>query len=88
MSVHAKIRRQGGAAVVTLPPHVLSELGVEVGSKLDLAVEQGHLVARPVSPRSRRYALAELLEGSDELTELNHTLIGDLDGTPVGRELG
>lgn len=89
MSVTSKIRRQGGAAVITLPPTLLKLLHLEVGAQLELNVVDGELIARPVSPAFRkRYSLAELLEGADEMAELNKVTASAREGGPVGRELG
>ena len=89
MSVTSKIRRQGGAAVITLPPTLLKLLHLEVGAQLQLKVVDGELIATPVAlPARNRYSLAELLEGAEEMAELNaHTAAGR-EGGPVGRELG
>ncbi|RON58595.1 AbrB/MazE/SpoVT family DNA-binding domain-containing protein [Pseudomonas frederiksbergensis] len=89
MSVTSKIRRQGGAAVITLPPTLLKLLHLEVGSQLELNVVDGELIARPVVQITRkRYSLDELLQGSEELAELNEQTAWARDGDPVGRELG
>jgi len=50
MSVTSKIRRQGGAAVITLPPTLLKLLHLEVGAQLELNVVNGELVARWTCP--------------------------------------
>ncbi|NTJ41682.1 PbsX family transcriptional regulator [Agrobacterium larrymoorei] len=71
MTVTTKIRRQGGAAVMTIPPALLKLLGTEVGSELALDIENGNLVASPVRATKKRYSLAELLEGANEIAELN-----------------
>jgi antitoxin ChpS len=89
VSVTSKIRRQGGAAVMTIPPTLLKLLHLEVGAQLELNVVDGELIARPVSPPARkRYRLAELLEGSEEIAELNEQTASAREGGPVGRELG
>ena len=56
------VRRQHGAAIVTLPAEVLERLSIEVGSKLDFEVSDGILKARPAA-KSRRYPIAEFLQG-------------------------
>lgn len=71
MSILTKIRRQGGAAVVTIPPALLKMMGTEVGAQLTLAVDNGVLMASPVKTKKKRYSLAELLEGADEMAALN-----------------
>ena len=89
MSVTSRIRRQGGAAVITLPPTLLKLLHLEVGAQLELNVVDGELIARPVTPTPRkRFSLAELLEGSEEMSELNTLTASAREGDPVGRELG
>ena len=89
MSVTSKIRRQGGAAIITLPPTLLKLLHLEVGAQLELDVVDGQLIARPVVPSTRkRYSLAELLEGAEEIEALNAETAWVREGNPVGRELG
>ncbi|HWT67931.1 MAG TPA: PbsX family transcriptional regulator [Pseudomonas sp.] len=89
MSVTSKIRRQGGAAVITLPPTLLKLLHLDVGAQLELNVVDGELIARPViEPVRKRYSLAELLEGSEEMVELNKQTALSREGDAVGRELG
>lgn len=89
MSVTSKIRRQGGAAVITIPPTLLKLLHLEVGAQLELNVVDGELIARPVAPPARkRYSLSELLEGAEELKKLNVQTAEAREGDPVGRELG
>ncbi len=51
MSNTAKIRRQGGAAVFSIPPALLKMLGVDVGAELALVVDKGTLVATPLKQR-------------------------------------
>lgn len=84
------IRKQGGAAVVTIPVDVLRQLGVGIGESLELGVEDGVLVGRPSRPaRRRRYTLAELLGGvtpalSREMRKRSESW---REGPAVGREL-
>ena len=89
MSVISKIRRQGGAAVITIPPTLLKLLHLEVGAQLELNVVDGELIARPaVAATRKRYSLSELLEGAEELQKLNAQTSETLEGDSVGRELG
>jgi antitoxin ChpS len=71
MTISTKIRRQGGAAIITIPPALLKILDLDVGAQLSLSVDNGELIARPVQPVKKRYTLAELLEGSEELKALD-----------------
>ena len=86
MSNTAKIRRQGGATVFSTPPALLKMLGADVGTELTLVVDKGALVATPLKPR-RRYTLAELLEGADEMEALNRQAADWESGAPVGNEV-
>ncbi|MBB1250174.1 AbrB/MazE/SpoVT family DNA-binding domain-containing protein [Rhizobium sp. G21] len=71
MTISTKIRRQGGAAVITIPPALLKILDLEVGAQLSLSVDNGELIARPVQSSKKHYTLAEILEGSEELKALD-----------------
>ncbi|WP_085640384.1 MULTISPECIES: AbrB/MazE/SpoVT family DNA-binding domain-containing protein [unclassified Pseudomonas] len=89
MSVTSRIRRQGGAAIITIPPTLLKLMHLEVGAQLELNVVDGELIARPVDPSARkRYRLSELLEGAEQLQELNAQTAEAREGSPIGRELG
>ncbi len=84
------IRRQGGAAIVTIPAPLLKQLNVGVGEVLELDVAGGTLTARPaVMDKPRRFTLKELLRGATprNLAALKRQTAGALDGAPVGREL-
>jgi antitoxin ChpS len=85
MTSTAKIRRQGGATVFSIPPALLKMLGVEVGAELTLVVDNGALVATPTRPK-KRYTLAELLEGADEMSALNRQAAAWNESGPVGNE--
>ncbi|MFI0842449.1 AbrB/MazE/SpoVT family DNA-binding domain-containing protein [Mesorhizobium sp. IMUNJ 23232] len=87
MSVTSKIRRQGGAAVITIPPALLKLMDLDVGSQVSLTVSEGELIARPVRHSRKRYSLDELLEGSEVLTELNAETEWAREGESVGREI-
>lgn len=89
--MNVNIRKQGGAAVITLPVYVLKTLNLRVGQRLQVSVEQDALVARPMvekKPRAR-YTLSELLQGTtvEEMRELNTKMAWARAGRPVGREL-
>ena len=87
MAVTSKIRRQGGAAIMTIPPTLMKILRVEIGSEVSLSVVDGELVARPLAEPRRRYKLAELLRGSEALAGLNAETEWAREGDPVGREI-
>ena len=88
MTVMSKIRRQGGAAVMTIPPALLKLMHADFGSRVELNIDDGKLVVRPVtSSTRRRYSLQELLTGSEHVGELNAAVAWALEGDAVGREL-
>ena len=87
MAVTSKIRRQGGAAVITIPPALLKLLDVDVGAHVALSVADGELTARPVLQGKKRYSLKQLLEGSDEIRRLTAETEWAREGDPVGREI-
>jgi antitoxin ChpS len=63
--ITVNIRKQGSAAIMTIPSDVLKMLNVEVGASLELEVSNGVFTARPARPAARkRYTLAELLRGA------------------------
>lgn len=86
--IRVTIRRQGGAAIMTIPADVLRLLDLEVGSKLQIEVENGSIRARPIGAR-KRYTLTELLRGVTPalMAELNADTEWARDGSPIGREL-
>ncbi|QXI28999.1 AbrB/MazE/SpoVT family DNA-binding domain-containing protein [Pseudomonas vanderleydeniana] len=89
MSVTSKIRRQGGAAVMTIPPTLLKLLHLDVGAQLELKVVDGELIAKPmIRPARKRYSLTELLQGAEAIVELNAETAWAREGDPVGREIG
>lgn len=57
------VRKQGGAAVITIPSDILKLLDIEIGARLALDVSGKKLVISPMPKKeSKRYSLAELLE--------------------------
>lgn len=87
MTVTTKIRRQGGAAVVTIPPAVLKMMELQVGDQLALEMQNGELVAKPIRKPTRRYKLSELLEGGEVVSSLNADMAWAMEGDPVGHEI-
>ena len=87
MSETSKIRRQGVAAVVTIPPALLKLMDIDIGAQVSLSVADGELVARPLKASTKRYSLSDLLQGADALAELNAETEWAREGDPVGREI-
>lgn len=88
--ITVNIRKQGGAAIMTIPADVLKVLNAKVGTTLELDVSDGTFVARPVRKvQHKRYSLAELMRGvtPEMMTGLNAETEWARDGDSVGREL-
>lgn len=83
------VRKQGGAAIITIPPVLLKQLGIHVGSPLELHIEDHTLVIRPMaSRRKKRYSLTQLLEGvtAAKMEKLKQSTKWTEEGPSVGRE--
>ncbi len=72
---------------MTIPPVLLKLMQMDIGGQLSLSVDGGELIARPISATKKRYSLAELLEGSDSMADLNAQTAWAHEGEAVGREL-
>ena len=85
------IRRQGGAAIMTIPAEVMKTLGVGVGAEMEVSVVDGALSARPRTerPKRKRYTLDQLLAGATQKTmrALADETKWAREGAPVGREI-
>jgi antitoxin ChpS len=88
--VAVDVRKQGGAAIITIPSVILKRLELEIGTTLELEVQEHTLLARPViKTKPKRYRLAELLQGASEenIKALNAQTDWAREGSPTGREL-
>ena len=75
-----RIQKWGNSLGLRIPKAFAANMEVEAGSTVEMRVENGDLVIRPV--RRREYALSELLEGVNP-----GNLHGEIStGDPVGRE--
>ena len=76
-----KIQKWGNSLGLRIPKAFAAEAQVEAGSTVDISVEDGGLVVRPM--RRQKYVLSELLR---RVTSRNmHDEIAT--GEPVGREV-
>ena len=78
--MEVRIQKWGNSLAMRLPKAVLRDADLDEGSVVDVRVEEGRLVARPVSPR---YRLEDLLT---KVTKLNrHDVIeaGEVLGSEV-----
>ena len=85
MANTATLRTVGGSVMMAIPKALLESLGVTANAKLDLAVEDGKLVA---IPRKRpKYTLEELMAQCDPDAEITEEERMWMDLEPVGREI-
>ncbi len=79
------VRQSGGASIISIPKAILKTLGLTVGSKLDLSLEDNKIILSPVK---EELSLEELLASSPKqsfaVTEEDREW---LDDKPVGKEL-
>lgn len=88
--MEVNIRKQGGAAILTIPSDVMKLLSLKVGAKLSLEVIDGDLIIHvPKAKERKRYTLEELLVGTtpESLKKLNQVTAHAREGRSVGREL-
>ncbi|MDO8953298.1 MAG: PbsX family transcriptional regulator [Gammaproteobacteria bacterium] len=84
------IRKQGGAAVMTIPASILKMLNIAIGSKLEIDIRSGAIVATPAEKKPRkRYSLDELLQSvrPEQIKLLNAETTWARDGKSKGREI-
>lgn len=79
--MRTKIQKWGNSLGLRIPKSFAEEAEVEAGSEVNLSVEDGELVIRPI--RKPKYRLADLLRKvtPDNVHEEIET------GDPVGREI-
>ena len=78
--MQTKIQKWGNSLGLRIPRSFAAEAQVEEGSTVDLAVENGSLLVRPL--RARKYVLSELLKRVSR-----RNLHGEVPtGEPAGRE--
>jgi antitoxin MazE len=78
--VQTKIQKWGNSLGLRIPKSFAAEVRVDAGSTVDLSVEDGDLVVKPV--RRLRYELRDLLKAINSRNLHREVETGD----PVGRE--
>lgn len=89
-----QVRKQGGAAVMTIPADILNVLDLRVGSSLQIVPQGNGFSVRPVlklvqADAAKRLPLKELLRGAtpQNMKKLQLQTADMLAGVPVGHEL-
>lgn len=81
----ANLRKVGESVMLAVPPSLLNSLRLQVGSTVEIAVDNNQLVIRPqLRPR---YTLDELLAVSDYSQAPSAEEREWIDSPAVGREL-
>ena len=57
------IRKSGNANIVALPKALLEQLGVGIGDRFDVALQDGAIILSPSKDKVKRLTLEEILEG-------------------------
>jgi antitoxin ChpS len=86
MPIKIRIRRQRGAATVTIPMAVLRMAELEIGEEVSLSIQDGRLVVEPMH-RRRRLTMSELLKGSDVIKKLTAETAWAREGGALGNEM-
>ena len=78
------VRQSGGANIISIPKAIVKTLGLQVGSKLDLSIENNKIILTPIMETR----LEDLLAGSPrecfKVTEEDREWI---DAKPMGKEI-
>ena len=78
------VRQSGGANIISIPKAIVKTLGLQVGSKLGLSIEDNKIILTPIT----EVRLEDLLAGSPrecfKVTEEDREWI---DAKPMGREI-
>ncbi len=75
-----KIQKWGNSLGLRIPKSFASQASVQAGSTVDIAIEDGGFVIRPI--RRPRYSLQDLLRGINARNRHEEISTGE----PVGRE--
>ncbi|AXF77831.1 antitoxin [Erwinia tracheiphila] len=84
-----KLRKQGGAVVLTIPGDIAARAGWSVGTLLDVAADGDAVSIRPAGRVARgRKTVAQLLAGIDqgEICEFNEAIADGLHDPAQGKE--
>ena len=87
--INVQIRKQGGAAIMTIPSDLLRILKLNIGDTVALDVANDELIVHLIRKSNRkRYTLKELLGGATKksMKALNKTTEWARDGKAIGRE--
>lgn len=79
------VRQSGGANIVSIPKAIVKTLGLHVGSKLELSIEDNKITLTPIQEELTLEALlAESPKACFRITDEDREWI---DAAPVGKEV-
>ncbi len=79
------IRQSGGANIISIPKAIVQTLGLDVGSKLNLTIQENSIVLTPIKDS---LSLEELLAGSPkEAFSITQEDRDWIDEAPVGSDV-
>ena len=76
--MRSKVGKWGGSSAIRLPKAAIDKLGIREGADVDLSVEDGKLIVRPVA---LRYSLDDLVNEARGMTAPE-----PVDDEPMGAE--
>ncbi len=83
--MHTNLRKVGGSVMLAVSPVFLKELKIACGSTVDVALQNGQLIVRPIT--KPQYELADLLAQCDPKAKMPSEDRVWLDSAPIGNEI-
>ncbi|NWO09122.1 AbrB/MazE/SpoVT family DNA-binding domain-containing protein [Chromohalobacter salexigens] len=78
------LHRVGGSVMMSVPRTLLDQLDLHAGSQVEIEIDHGRLIVKPVKPL---YSLEELLAQCDTTADMSASEREWLNAAPIGREL-
>jgi antitoxin ChpS len=88
--ITANIRKQGKAAVMTIPGDILKKVNISIGAVVEISpADNGFFVRMTPKKARKRYSVQELMQGvtKDWANEIKNETSWARNGGPAGREL-
>lgn len=80
------IRSIGNSSGIVIPKKILEKVRSKVGDKVDMKVENGHIVIKPKKDRPK-YKLSDLINKCDTSSPMSDELKAWEDSQAVGKEI-
>ena len=79
------LRKVGGSIMLAVSPVFLEELGMGVGSSVDVALHEGQLIVKPIL--KPKYKLSDLLAQCDANAKISKEDLDWINNSPAGNEI-